>query len=162
MHLKLICDREEEIEKFIQTEYWSIWAVFKTDKDETFEAKLFSVEGKDLRIQPKPEMSENDWKEFLEKNFAINKETWAKEIFDRILHKENFIITDIIKKNVKRNPSPPFITSTLQAEASRRIKMRPKQTMMIAQKLYEGVESREGRRYTRFNYIYENGFNQNK
>ncbi len=138
--LKLICDREEEIEKFIQTEYWSIWAVFKTDKDETFEAKLFSVEGKDLRIQPKPEMSENDWKEFLEKNFAINKETWAKEIFDRILHKENFIITDIIKKNVKRNPSPPFITSTLQAEASRRIKMRPKQTMMIAQKLYEGVD----------------------
>ncbi len=138
--LKLICDREEEIGKFIQTEYWSIWAVFKTGKGETFEAKLFNVEGKDLKIQPKPEMSENDWKEFLEKNFAINKETSAKEIFDRILHKENFTITDIIKKNVKRNPSPPFITSTLQAEASRRIKMRPKQTMMIAQKLYEGVE----------------------
>ncbi len=138
--LKLICDREEEIEKFIQTEYWSIWAVFKTGNGETFEAKLLSIEGKNLKIQPKPEMSENDWKEFLEKNFAINKETSAKEIFDRISLKENFIITDITKKNVKRNPSPPFITSTLQAEASRRIKMRPKQTMMIAQKLYEGVE----------------------
>ncbi len=138
--LKIICDREEEIDKFIQTEYWSIWAVFKTGKGETFEAKLFSVEGKDLKLQPKPNMIENDWKEFIEKNFAINNENTAKEIFDRISKKENFIISDISKKNVKRNPSPPFITSTLQAEASRRIKMRPKQTMMLAQKLYEGIE----------------------
>ena len=138
--LKIICDREDEIEKFIPTEYWSIWAFFKTDKGETFQAKLFSVNSKDLKIQPKPEMTEEDWKKFLEKNFAINNENTAKEIFDLISKKENFIISDIIKKNVKRNPSPPFITSTLQAEASRRIKMRPKQTMMIAQKLYEGVE----------------------
>src|SRR3989337_1780961 len=65
--LKLICDRESEIEKFIVTEYWSIWAVFsvknplnKTDKDEIFKAKLFSVEGKDLKIQPKPIMTEDD------------------------------------------------------------------------------------------------------
>ena len=138
--LKIICDREEEIDKFIQTEYWSIWAVFKTARGETFEAKLSSVEGKDLKIQPKANMTESDWKEFIEKNFAINNENTAKEIYDRISPKENFIISDISKKNVKRNPSPPFITSTLQAEASRRIKMRPKQTMMLAQKLYEGVE----------------------
>ena len=138
--LKLICDREEEIDKFIATEYWSIWATFKTDKGETFEAKLFRVNSKDLKVQPKPEMTEDDWKKFLEKNFAINNENTAKEIFDLISKKENFIISDITKKNVKRNPSPPFITSTLQAEASRRIKMRPKQTMMLAQKLYEGVD----------------------
>ncbi len=138
--LKLICDREEEIDKFIATEYWSIWAIFKTDKSEIFEAKLFSVNSKYLKVQPKPEMNEDDWKEFLEKNFAINNENTAKEIFDLISKKENFVISDIIKKNVKRNPSPPFITSTLQAEASRRIKMRPKQTMMLAQKLYEGVD----------------------
>ena len=138
--LKLICDREEEIDKFIPTEYWSIWAVFKTDKGETFEAKLFSVNSKDLKVQPKPEMTDKDWKEFLQKNFAINNENTANEIFNLISVKENFIISDIIKKNIKRNPSPPFITSTLQAEASRRIKMRPKQTMMLAQKLYEGVE----------------------
>ncbi len=138
--LKLICDREVEIDKFIPTEYWSILAIFKTDKGETFEAKLFKVNGKELKIQPKPEMDENDWKEFLEKNFAINNENTAEDIFNLISKKENFIISDITKKNVKRNPSPPFITSTLQAEASRRIRMRPKQTMMIAQKLYEGVD----------------------
>ena len=138
--LKLICDREEEIDKFIQTEYWSIWAVLRTDKGETFDAKLFSVNSKDLKIQPKPEMTERDWEEFLKKNFAINNENTANEIFNLISKKENFIISDIIKKNVKRNPSPPFITSTLQAEASRRIKMRPKQTMMLAQKLYEGID----------------------
>ena len=138
--LKLICDREEEIDKFIATEYWSIWAVFKTDKGETFEAKLYSVNSRDLKIQPKPEMTEKDWEDFLKKNFAINNENTANEIFNLISKKENFIISDIIKKNVKRNPSPPFITSTLQAEASRRIKMRPKQTMMLAQKLYEGIE----------------------
>src|SRR5690606_10279380 len=69
--LKLICDREAEIDKFIPTEHWSIWAIFKTDKGETFKAKLFSIEGKDLKIPPKPEMTEKDWKEFFEKNFAI-------------------------------------------------------------------------------------------
>jgi DNA topoisomerase I len=138
--LKIICDREEEIDKFIATEYWSIWAQFKTDKGETFEAKLLNIDGKDLKIQPKPEMTENDWKEFLEKNFAINSESSAKDIFDKISQKSNFVISDISKKNLKRNPSPPFITSTLQAEASRRIRMRPRQTMMLAQKLYEGID----------------------
>jgi DNA topoisomerase-1 len=138
--LKLICDREAEIEKFIPTEYWSIWAIFKTDKGETFKAKLFSVEGKDLKISPKPKMSEDDWKEFLEKNFAITNAESAKEIFDRVLAKRVFQITNVVKRNTKRNPSAPFITSTMQAEASRRLGMRPKQTMVLAQKLYEGID----------------------
>jgi len=138
--LKLICDREAEIEKFIVTEYWSIWAIFKTDKGETFRAKLFSVNGKDLKVQPKPQMSEEDWKEFLEKNFAISDEKSALEYFNRIKSKDNFVISGVSKRHTKRNPPAPFITSTLQAEASRRLKMRPKQTMMIAQKLYEGID----------------------
>ena len=138
--LKLICDREAEIEKFVPTEYWSIWAIFKTDKGETFKAKLFSIEGKDLKIPPKPDMSEADWKEFIEKNFAITGENSAKEIFDRVSAKTNFRITNIVKRNTKRNPSAPFITSTMQAEASRRFGMRPKQTMVLAQKLYEGID----------------------
>ncbi|HEX9740566.1 MAG TPA: DNA topoisomerase, partial [Ignavibacteriaceae bacterium] len=138
--LKLICDREAEIEKFVPTEYWSIWAIFKTDKGETFKAKLFSIEGKDLKIPPKPDMSEADWKEFIEKNFAITGEKSAKEIFDRVSAKTNFRITNIVKRNTKRNPSAPFITSTMQAEASRRFGMRPKQTMVLAQKLYEGID----------------------
>jgi|SRR5690554_251127 len=138
--LKLICDREAEINKFIPTEYWSIWAIFKTDKGETFKAKLFSIDGKDIKIPPKPVMTEQDWKEFLEKNFAITDEKSAKEIFDRVSAKKDFHISQITKRNTKRNPSAPFITSTMQAEASRRLGMRPKQTMMIAQKLYEGID----------------------
>jgi DNA topoisomerase-1 len=138
--LKLICDREAEIEKFIVTEYWSIWAVFTTDKGESFRAKLFSVNGKDLKVQPKPQMTEDDWKEFLEKNFAISDENSALDYFNRIKSKDNFVISAVSKRHTKRNPPAPFITSTLQAEASRRLKMRPKQTMMIAQKLYEGID----------------------
>ncbi|MDO8550439.1 MAG: type I DNA topoisomerase [Ignavibacteria bacterium] len=138
--LKLICDREREVEKFIPTEHWSIWAIFKTDKGETFKAKLFSIENKDLKIPPKPKMSDDDWKEFFEKNFAITNAESAKEIFERVLSKKVFQITNIVKRNTKRNPSAPFITSTMQAEASRRLGMRPKQTMFLAQKLYEGID----------------------
>jgi len=138
--LKIICDREVEIERFIPTEHWSIWAIFKTDKGESFKAKLFSVDGKDVRTQPKPIMTDEDWKEFLKDYIPIPNELKATELFDRILTKKNFFISNVFKRNTKRNPPAPFITSTLQAEASRRLKMRPKQTMMIAQKLYEGVE----------------------
>jgi DNA topoisomerase-1 len=138
--LKLICDREKEINKFVPTEYWSIWAIFKTDKGETFKAKLFSIDGKDLKVPPKPKMSEEDWKEFFEKNFAITDETSALDVFNKVKAKDVFEITNITKRNTKRNPSAPFITSTLQAEASRKIRMRPKQTMVLAQKLYEGVD----------------------
>ena len=138
--LKLICDREKEIDKFIVTEYWSIWAIFKTDKGETFKAKLFSINGKDIKVPPKPVMSEEDWKEFLEKNIAISDETSAFDIFNRVNNKDVFEITNITKRNTKRNPSAPFITSTLQVEASRRLRMRPKQTMVLAQKLYEGID----------------------
>jgi len=138
--LKLICDREREVEKFIPTEYWSIWAIFKTDKGETFKAKLFSVGGKELKILPKSEMNENDLKEFLEKNLSITYAKSAQQIFDRVLAKKEFLITNIVKRNTKRNPSAPFITSTMQVEASRRLGMRPKQTMVLAQKLYEGID----------------------
>jgi DNA topoisomerase I len=138
--LKMICDREVEIENFKATEYWSIWAIFKTDKNETFKAKLFTIEGKDIKILPKPDMAEEELNEFLKKYFAINNGNDAESIFNSIKNKKNFIITNVSKRNTKRNPSPPFITSTLQAESSRRIGMRPKQTMMLAQKLYEGIE----------------------
>ncbi len=145
--LKLICDREDDIEKFISTEHWSIWAEFsvrspsdKTDQDESFRAKLFSVNGKDVKIQPKPVMTEEDWKEFLEQYIPLANEKQATEFFDRIKAKDHFVISNISKRNTKRNPPAPFITSALQAEASRRLRMRPKQTMMLAQKLYEGIE----------------------
>lgn len=138
--LKLICDREFEIEKFISTEYWSIWAIFKTDKGDTFKAKLFSINGKDIRVQPKPIMEEKEWEDFLQESINIPNEEKAFEVFNRVSGKDNFYISNIVKRTSKRNPAAPFITSALQAEASKRIRMRPKQTMAIAQKLYEGVE----------------------
>ncbi len=138
--LKLICDREEEIEKFVTTEYWSIWAIFSTDGGETFKAKLFSINGKDIKLPPKPVMTEEEWKEFLTNNIALSNEIDSSEIFNKISAIKEFIISNITKRNTKRNAPPPFITSSLQAEASRRLKMRPKQTMMLAQRLYEGVD----------------------
>ncbi|MDR3625692.1 MAG: DNA topoisomerase, partial [Ignavibacteriaceae bacterium] len=138
--VKIICDRETEIEKFIKTEYWSIWAVFSTEKGETFKAKLFSVEGKDIKLQQKPVMSDADWQEFLSQYIALSDEKITTDFYDRIKAKEQFLISNTSKRSTKRNAPPPFITSSLQQEASRRLKMRPKQTMMLAQRLYEGID----------------------
>jgi len=138
--LKLICDREVEIDKFISIEYWSIWAVFKTDKNETFKAKLFSIQGKDIKILPKPNMNKKELEEFLNEYVVINDEKTADKYFNAIRSKSDFTVTGITKRNTKRNAPAPFITSTLQQEASRRLKIRPKQTMVIAQRLYEGVD----------------------
>jgi DNA topoisomerase I len=138
--LRLICEREEEIEKFIATEYWALWAYFKTDKNESFKAKLAEIEGKPIRIQPFPIMSDKDLEEFQEANYVINNETTAQEILEKIEAKNNFIISDIIKKEGRRNAPPPFITSSMQSEASKSLRYRPKQTMQLAQNLYEGID----------------------
>ena len=138
--LKLICDREAEIDKFKAIEYWSIWAIFKTDNDEFFKAKLFSIADKDIKVPHRLEMSAEELKEFNERNIAISSEQMAQQYFDAILKINQFSISNIIKRHTRRTAPAPFITSTLQAEASRRLRMRPKQTMMLAQKLYEGVE----------------------
>lgn len=138
--LKLICDREAEIEKFNQVEYWSIWATFKTDRGETFKAKLFSIADKDIKTLHKANMSDEEMNEFLMKYIPLDNDTSASTYFNMLKEKKNFIISNILKRNIKRNPPAPFITSNLQAEASRRLRMRPKQTMVLAQKLYEGVD----------------------
>jgi DNA topoisomerase I len=137
--LRLICEREEEIDKFNPVEYWSIWAVFSTDKGEKFKAKLFSINGKDIKLNPTSLRGEQ-LSEFLEKYVTLPDEATALRYYNDIKGKKDFIVNSVTKRNTKRNPPPPFITSTLQAEVSRRLKMRPKQTMGIAQKLYEGVD----------------------
>lgn len=119
--LRLICDREAEIEKFIKQEYWSITNNFKTIRDAEFAAKLTHVAGEKLD------------------KLAINNQQQAEELKKDIADK-NFIIDKIERKEQKRNPQPPFITSTLQQEASRKLGFGAKKTMMLAQKLYEGVE----------------------
>jgi DNA topoisomerase-1 len=138
--LRLICEREAEIDKFVSTEYWSIVAIFKTDKGEEIKAKLAEVDGKQIKIPPKPNMEQSDWDDFLIKNFAITTSDLASKIVEEIKSINQVLISDLQKKESKRNSFPPFITSTLQVEASKKLRYRPRRTMMIAQSLYEGVD----------------------
>lgn len=138
--LRLICEREEEIDKFIPIEYWSIVGNFETDKKASIIAKLFSVDGRTIKIPPKPGMTENEWTDFFKSNFAIRNQEEADKIFADVKSKKNFTIADVTKKASRRNPYAPFITSTLQSEASKTLGFRPRKTMMIAQSLYEGLE----------------------
>ena len=138
--LRLICEREDDIEKFITTEYWSIVAVFKTEKGQEIKAKLYEVNGKQIKIPPKPQMTEEDWEEFLKTNFAISGAELANKIAETLRSKNNYAISDLSKKESRRNPYPPFITSSLQVESSRKLRYRPRRTMMLAQQLYEGID----------------------
>ncbi|GBD89558.1 DNA topoisomerase 1 [bacterium BMS3Abin04] len=138
--LRLICEKEDKIDSFIPTEYWSIIAEFKTDDGKTFQTKLFEIDGKQIKIPPKPKMDDSDWEIFLKKYVDISSEKEANNILTRIKDIAEFKISSLIKKEQKKNPPPPFITSTLQAEASRLLRFRPRRTMRIAQSLYEGVD----------------------
>ena len=138
--LRLVCEREDEIDKFIQTEYWSISGIFGVKKTEELHTKLFSIAGKEIKVPPKPEMTEAELAKFSETHVWIDSDSHAQGIVERILQEKEFNISNIVKKGTKRNPSAPFITSTLQAEASKALRFRARQTMSIAQKLYEGIE----------------------
>ncbi|MBS3944921.1 MAG: type I DNA topoisomerase [Melioribacter sp.] len=138
--LRLICEREEEIDRFIPTEHWSITAVFKTDKNEEIKAKLYEVDGKQIKIPPRPQMTDEEMDQFLIENFAITAGELANDILNKIKEINSYSISDLSKKELRRNPFPPFITSSLQAEASRKLRYRARRTMMIAQNLYEGID----------------------
>jgi DNA topoisomerase-1 len=130
--LKLICDREREVKAFIPQEYWSITAQLQhSQKPPAFEAKLTQI--KEQKIQ-------------------INNEEEAQKITDGLRGKQ-FVVADITKKEKKRNPSPPFITSTLQQEASRKLRFSAKKTMFIAQQLYEGIDLGEWGRVGLITYM---------
>ncbi|MBF0126584.1 MAG: type I DNA topoisomerase [Magnetococcales bacterium] len=123
--LRLICERENEVREFKTQEYWSITAdVIRTDPNaerRPFQARLVSAEGKKLN------------------RFDIPNETRALQLVQAVSDQPVFVAA-VEKKRVLRNPSPPFITSTLQQEASRKLGFSARQTMITAQKLYEGVE----------------------
>ena len=118
--LKLICEREIEIEKFNIEEYWSISSIFLNNNNENFIARLFMLDSKKLA------------------KMDIKNEDEANKALDKI-RKSSFNITKIVSKRVKRNPLAPFTTSTLQQEASNKLGFGASRTMRIAQKLYEGV-----------------------
>ncbi|MCI8412409.1 MAG: type I DNA topoisomerase [Clostridia bacterium] len=117
--VKLIVDREEEIEKFIPEEYWNIYANLQ-DKEtkKKFEARFYGKEGKKLEIHSQEEV-----------------EQILKDI-----EKAKYIVNEVKKGEKKRTPAPPFTTSTMQQEASRKLGFTLKKTMSIAQGLYEGVK----------------------
>ncbi len=119
--LRLVCDREAEIEAFRTDEYWTIEAQLKTAKNEDVRARLVSISGTTL------------------KKLDIKDEASAQAI-KAAIENQAFRINNIEKKATKRNPYPPFTTSTLQMDASRKLGYSAKQTMQVAQRLYEGVD----------------------
>ncbi len=117
--VKLIVDREEEIEKFIPEEYWNIYVKLLDEKsNKIFDAKFYGKDGKKLEIHNKEQVDE------ILKNIKNAK----------------YIVEDIKKGEKKRTPAPPFTTSTMQQEASRKLGFTLKKTMSVAQGLYEGVK----------------------
>ena len=119
--LRLICDREEEIEAFKTDEYWTIEAVLATAKKEEFTARLTAIAGTAL------------------KKLDLKTEATAVAIKTAI-EGGDFKVSSIEKKATKRNPYPPFTTSTMQMDASRKLGFSAKQTMGVAQRLYEGFD----------------------
>ena len=117
--VKLIVDREEEIEKFIPEEYWNIFAtLLDENSNKTFIAKLYGKNKKKLEIHNKEEVDE----------------------ILKGIEKGKYIVTEVKKGERKRTPAPPFTTSTMQQEASRKLGFTLKKTMSVAQGLYEGVK----------------------
>jgi DNA topoisomerase-1 len=127
--LKLIVDREKEIENFKPIEYWNIKAIFQKNNN-LFEAYLYSVDGKKVEKEAKDNV------------FLIPNQTVSDNIVDQ-LNKAKYKVKDIEKKEKTRNPVAPFITSTLQQEASRHFNFPVAKTMNIAQSLYEGIDMKK-------------------
>jgi DNA topoisomerase-1 len=120
--LRLICEREAEIEAFKSREYWTIEVEFQTEAGERFTARLSHLDGKRLD------------------RFDLDSEAKARAAADRILAASDYTVAAIERRQARRNPFPPFTTSTLQQEASRKLGFGASRTMRIAQRLYEGVD----------------------
>ena len=119
--LRLVSDRELEIEKFVPKEYWSLVAPLATPRGETFEARLVGADGEKIQ------------------RLDIGSGAQAED-FKRALESAAFTVSAVEAKPAKRHPYAPFTTSTLQQEASRKLGFAPAHTMRIAQRLYEGIE----------------------
>ncbi len=119
--LRLVCDREAEIERFVREEYWQVAATLATSRKDQFEARLVAFEGKKLQ------------------RLDIKNEAQASDI-KRMLESASFRALSVEAKPTRRNPAPPFTTSTLQQAASSRLGFGASRTMQVAQRLYEGVD----------------------
>ncbi|HSS18599.1 MAG TPA: type I DNA topoisomerase [Pyrinomonadaceae bacterium] len=130
--LRMVVEREREIEKFIKTEYWTIAANLGAKLPPPFEARLWKVGEQTLKTGKFDEAARAS-------ELLIGNDQSANDIVAEA-QQQTFVVNDVTKKERKRNPVPPFITSKLQQEAARKLGFAVKRTMMIAQKLYEGVE----------------------
>ncbi len=119
--LRIVCDRELEIEKFVKREYWSILAHLRTREKAAFTARLTGADG--VRLNRLDIGAGDD-----------------AQAFRAALEQADFKVVSVEAKPARRNPSPPFTTSTLQQEASRKLGLAPARTMQLAQRLYEGVD----------------------
>jgi DNA topoisomerase I len=119
--LRLVCDRELEIEKFVPREYWSLVATLLTPRGEAFEARLVGADGKKIQ------------------RLDIGSGAEAED-FRKAIEAAAFTVASVDAKPARRNPQAPFTTSTLQQEASRKLGFAPAHTMRIAQRLYEGID----------------------
>jgi DNA topoisomerase-1 len=119
--LRLICERETEFEAFKPDEYWSIEVALETPKGEPFTANLTQLEGEKL------------------KKMSITNQEQANTAV-ALIRAANYKAAEIVRKQARRNPAPPFITSTLQQEAARKLYFNARRTMQVAQKLYEGID----------------------
>ena len=119
--LRLVCDRELEIEKFIPREYWSLVATLTTPRGDAFEARLIGADGKKIQ------------------RLDIGTGAEAEDL-KKAIEAANFTVSTVEAKPARRNPHAPFTTSTLQQEASRKMGFAPAHTMRIAQRLYEGID----------------------
>jgi len=119
--LRLVCEREAEIEAFVPREYWTVEALLRTPRGETFTARLASLDGKKLG------------------KFDLADEKAATAAVAAIRARELAVVS-VEKRQVSRNPAPPFSTSTLQQEAARKLGFSADRTMKVAQRLFEGVD----------------------
>jgi DNA topoisomerase-1 len=136
--LRLIVDREDEIRRFTAQEYWSIHGRFQAAKDAPdVVADLWSVGGK--RIVSAKQLADREDKGTAEDALIIADEAAARSLRARALEVGAWTVADVTRRETRRNPAPPFTTSTLQQEAARKLGFSASRTMRIAQQLYEGV-----------------------
>ena len=124
--LRLICEREMAIEAFVPEEYWTVDAKVKREDTVPFRARLVRLKGEKLALKDREEVD----------RILLDLRAAASD--------PGYRIADVKRQEQRRNPSPPFITSTLQQEASRRLRFTARKTMQVAQQLYEGIEVRSG------------------
>jgi DNA topoisomerase-1 len=129
--LRLVCEREAEVEAFVPVEYWTVDAVLRTPEGGSIPAKLTHIGGHKADLKKKEEVD---------------------PIVDE-LRKGSFAVSEVNRKEKLRNPQPPYITSTLQRDAARQLRFSPKKIMMIAQQLYEGIDLGDSERVGLVTYM---------